>query len=88
MKICENGIDRDMTEEEVAIYNIKPPIEIEIAQLKQNLADTDYVITKLTEGAISREKCDGLIEQRAEWRRRINELEEQMRKENMNNGNV
>ena len=55
MRICENGIYRDMTEEEVAEYNksseetakLARAEEIEI--IKQDLAQSDYKIIKCIE---------------------------------------
>ena len=47
----------------------------EIAELKQKLADSDYAIVKIAEGAATQAEYAELIEQRAQWRARINELE-------------
>lgn len=47
----------------------------EIAELKQKLADSDYAIIKIAEGAATQAEYAELIEQRAQWRARINELE-------------
>lgn len=51
--------------------------------LKQKLLDTDYVITKMSEYNVSgtampeadAERYAGIIEQREQWRKQINELE-------------
>ncbi len=80
MRICENGIVREMTEEEKAKFNFKLPPELRVAELKQNLADTDYHILKLAEGSISLVDCAKIIAQRRAWRKEINELEEKIAK--------
>ena len=55
MRICENGIYRDMTEEEVAEYNksreetAKLVREEEIEAMKQDLASSDYKVIKCME---------------------------------------
>lgn len=48
----------------------------EIAQLKRKLAETDYIAAKLAEGAAKPEEYAEELAQRAEWRARINELED------------
>ena len=66
-------------------YSEKPiPVYEQIALLKSNLEETDYVVTKLAEAqvtgrSISEEDADRYAEillQREEWRAQINELEE------------
>lgn len=47
----------------------------EIAQLKAQLAATDYIAAKLAEGAAKPEEYAEELARRAEWRARINELE-------------
>lgn len=46
-----------------------------IAELKQMLRDTDYMVLKIAEGAAVVEEYSEQIKQRAEWRAEINELE-------------
>lgn len=46
-----------------------------IAELKQNLADTDYVAAKIAEGAATKEEYADVLAQREAWRKEINELE-------------
>ena len=59
---------------------IKPePTEDEIkaqtiAELKANLAASDYAIIKIAEGAATTEEYAELIAQRQTWRKEINEL--------------
>lgn len=51
------------------------PIEAIIYELKQNLADTDYIACKIAEGSATVEEYAGIINQRQLWREEINELE-------------
>ena len=53
----------------------------EITQLKQKLFATDYKILKIVEGAATLGEMAETILERAQWRMRINELEEQMKGE-------
>jgi hypothetical protein len=46
-----------------------------IAELKQLLADTDYVVIKIAEGSATKEDYADVIEQRKAWRNEIRELE-------------
>ena len=47
-----------------------------ILELKQKLADTDYNILKIVEGAATLPEMAEVIKNRAAWRKEINELEE------------
>ena len=47
----------------------------ELMQLKQYLADTDYVVIKIAEGVATKEEYAEVLQKRAEARARINELE-------------
>ncbi len=49
----------------------------EIAELKQNLANTDYQAIKFAEGVLSLEDYAPVKAQRQTWRARINELEKE-----------
>ena len=51
--------------------------DAQIAELKQKLADTDYKAIKYAEGEYTDEDYTPVKEMRKEWRRAINELEEQ-----------
>lgn len=53
-----------------------------IAELKQKLAETDYIAAKIAEGAATHEEYADMIAQRQAWRDEINELQ----KELINNG--
>lgn len=46
-----------------------------IAELKQNLADTDYIVIKIAEGAATWDEYPEIKEQRQAWRDEINQLE-------------
>ena len=46
-----------------------------IDELKRKLADTDYNILKVMEGAATLAEMTDIINKRAEWRKEINELE-------------
>ena len=48
--------------------------ELEINELKQKLADTDYAVIKIAEGSATVDEYADLITQRREWRKRSNEL--------------
>ena len=47
----------------------------QIAQLKRQLADTDYAIIKIAEGASTAEEYADVIARRQAWRAEINQLE-------------
>ena len=47
-----------------------------IAELKQMLADTDYIVIKIAEGVATWEEYPGIKEQRQAWREEINKLEQ------------
>ena len=80
MKIYENGICREITEEEQAKYVVELSPELRIAELKQKLSETDYNVLKIVEGETTLIKCAEIIAQRRVWRKEINALEEQIKK--------
>ena len=49
-------------------------IQTKIDSLKQKLADTDYMILKIVEGATTLAECADIIAKRRAWRKEINEL--------------
>lgn len=51
------------------------PKEMQIAELKQKLADTNDCIIKIAEGSATAEEYSDIIEQRKKWREEINRLE-------------
>lgn len=73
MRIYDNGIYRDLKSEEIDSTPISK--ETQIAELKQKLADTDYIACKIAEGAATKEEYAEVISQREAWREEINELE-------------
>lgn len=75
MRVYENGIYRDMTAEEIEALQVEPSNEQKIAELKQNLVNTDYKAIKYAEGLISDEEYAPIKAQRQEWREEINKLE-------------
>lgn len=48
--------------------------ESRISELKRELADTDYAVIKIAEGAATQEDYAELIEQREQWREEIRDL--------------
>ena len=62
------------------------PPETRIAKLKQQLADTDYVVVKMSESSVTRvplneedsSRYADIIEQRRQWREEINKLESEV----------
>ena len=50
----------------------------EICDLQQKLADTDYVVIKIAEGVATAEDYADILKDRAEWRKKINELEKRI----------
>lgn len=49
-------------------------IETKISDLKQKLADTDYMILKIVEGSSTLAECADIIAKRRAWRKEVNEL--------------
>ena len=72
-----------ITEEEYnSLVNPPEPVQtkeqktlLEISKLKRELAETDYKCLKYVDGALTEEEYAPIKAQRAELRRRINELE-------------
>lgn len=50
-------------------------IELQIDELKQKLADTDYIACKIAEGAATIKEYANELQQRQQWREEINRLE-------------
>lgn len=73
MKININGVTREMTAEELK-QQPQASVDIQIADLKQQLADTDYKAIKFAEGMISAEDYAEIKAQRQGWRDEINAL--------------
>lgn len=82
MKVIDNGKVREMTAEEIKQYekDIKLTTDMQIISLKQNLADTDYKAIKYAEGLISDEDYAETKKLRQQWRKEINQLENELTK--------
>lgn len=68
---------RDMTEEEEEEVSRMSSLDnsARIDELKQKLAETDYIACKIAEGSATVEEYAEQIKQRQLWREQINELE-------------
>lgn len=68
---------RDMTEEEEEEVSRMSSLDnsARIDELKQKLAETDYIARKIAEGSATVEEYAEQIKQRQLWREQINELE-------------
>ena len=77
MRVYDNGVYRDMTEEEEAILRMNSDVSVEtqINELKEKLRETDYQAIKYAEGLISEEDYAVIKAERQGWRDKINELE-------------
>lgn len=64
----------------VVVKNAEPSAEdikkARISDLKQQLAETDYVIIKIAEGSATTEEYASVIANRKEWRAEIQRLED------------
>ena len=77
MRILENGIYRDMTQEEIEQISAVP-VEYKIEELKHRLNETDYKAIKYAEGLISEEEYAQTKALRQSWRDEINRLEQEV----------
>ena len=77
MRVYDNGVYRDMTDEEEAMLrmNSEVSVETQINELKEKLRETDYQAIKYAEGLINEEDYAPTKKQRQEWRNEINKLE-------------
>ena len=83
--VSENGytikeIEPKDGERQFKIVEIPEPTEEElkqarISELKQMLADTDYVVIKIAEGESTKEEYADVLVNRKAWREEIRELE-------------
>lgn len=74
MRICENGIYRDMLPEEF-VAEPEKSVEEQITELKSELEASDYKAIKFTEGWISEEEYAPIKAERQVLRDKINALE-------------
>ena len=63
------------SDDEKAPERARVSAAIEISDLKEKLAETDYISAKIAEGAATREEYMDKLAERASWRTKINELE-------------
>lgn len=70
-----DGVPVLRSDEEKAPERARFAAALEIVELKQKLAETDYISAKIAEGAATREEYAEKLAERAAWRARINELE-------------
>lgn len=71
-----------LVENDPSAENLKAEMLARIAELKKQLADTDYEAIKFAEGEMSAEDYAPFKIQRATWRAEINRLEEQLGEKN------
>lgn len=69
------GIPVLRSDDEKAPERARVSAAIEISDLKEKLAETDYISAKIAEGAATREEYADKLAERASWRTKINELE-------------
>lgn len=74
--ISVNGIVREMTAEEIENIPLFDTLA-QITELKQKLAETDYIACKIAEGVATKEEYAEQIKQRQLWREEINRLEKE-----------
>ena len=72
------GVPVLRSDEEKAPEHARIASQAEISRLKRNLANTDYISAKIAEGAATKEEYADKLAERAGWRARINELEQQI----------
>ena len=71
--ILHNGEYKTKTEVDAEVK--KEETEARIAELKQQLSYSDYVVIKIAEGEATTEEYDDVLAARKRWRTEINELE-------------
>lgn len=69
------GVPALRSDDEKAPERARVSAAIEISDLKEKLAETDYISAKIAEGAATREEYMDKLAERASWRTKINELE-------------
>lgn len=72
-ELCADGLEDFTIRGGVARY--EPTKAKQLAKLKANLANTDYVAIKIAEGAATAEEYADTLKQRERWREKIRELE-------------
>ena len=80
MKKYIDGKYAEMTPEEITEFENElklskaDVINAKVQELKQKLAETDYIACKIAEGSATKEEYAEQISQRQLWREEINEL--------------
>ena len=69
------GVPALRSDDEKAPERARVSAAIEISDLKEKLAETDYISAKIADGAATREEYADKLAERAALRSRINELE-------------
>lgn len=82
MQIFKNGAFCEATEGDMSlladIVDVALETRAQIEELKQCLADTDYAIIKIAEGAATKEEYSELIARRQGWREEVNKLQKEL----------
>ena len=73
--VYEDGAVREKTEEEKAQAALAYEKKVRIEELKRLLAQTDYAVIKIAEGAAQEQEYAQTIAQRQAWRAEIQQLE-------------
>ena len=77
-KYIDNNI---ITDEEQLNKNLrKIELEKQYGIIYEQLQNTDYVVIKIAEGVATTEEYQGIINNRTEWRKQINELQKEIDK--------
>lgn len=71
--VKENTVTRELVEDNMPVW---VDYQCEIEECKQRLAETDYVVIKIAEGAATREEYASVIAERTALREHIRKLEE------------
>lgn len=75
VRVVNGQLQYGYTEAEKALQEREKNLA-QISLYKRKLAATDYIASKLAEGAATKEEYATQLAERAEWRTKINELEE------------
>ena len=77
LKYVNNGLAVDTEAEEKYLQELQ--IREEIGFLRERLSATDYVVIKIAEGVATEKEYADVLKDRAEWRKRINEIEGELK---------
>jgi uncharacterized UPF0160 family protein len=62
----------------IQVYTKKEYCQRQINELKDKLTETDYVVIKIAEGVSDASDYQEVLDNRKEWREKINELEKEV----------